>query len=80
MVAVCDFGALSSNARKIITSTDFYQHCRPDASAPVLVKNQSPIIFGNPSGHASDIIASESPTYGVPVRRQELPLPLQSKY
>ena len=30
-------------SRKIITSTDFYRYCAPDASAPVVVINQSPI-------------------------------------
>ena len=30
-------------SRKIITSTDFYRCCAAGASAPVLVKNQSPI-------------------------------------
>ena len=29
-------------SRKIITSTDFYRYCAPDASAPVVVINQSP--------------------------------------
>ena len=29
-------------SRKLITSTDFYRYCAPDASAPVLVINQSP--------------------------------------
>ena len=31
-------------SRKIITSTGFYRYCAPDASAPVVVKNQSPIL------------------------------------
>ena len=31
-------------SRKIITSTGFYQCCAAGASAPVVVKNQSPII------------------------------------
>ena len=30
-------------SRKIITSTGFYWRCAPGASAPVVVKNQSPI-------------------------------------
>ena len=29
-------------SRKIITSTDFYRYCAPDASAPVVVINESP--------------------------------------
>ena len=29
-------------SRKIITSTGFYRYCAPDASAPVVVINQSP--------------------------------------
>ena len=28
--------------RKILTSTEFYRRCAPDAPAPVVVKNQSP--------------------------------------
>ena len=32
-------------SRKIITSTDFYRYCAPDASAPVVVINQSPRTF-----------------------------------
>ena len=32
-------------SRKFITSTGFYRCCAPSASAPVVVKNQSPIIF-----------------------------------
>ena len=31
-------------SRKIITSTGFYRCCAPGASAPVVVKNQSPIL------------------------------------
>ena len=31
-------------SRKIITSTGFYRYCAPDASAPVVVINESPII------------------------------------
>ena len=31
-------------SRKIITSTGFYQSCPPGASAPVVVKNQSPTV------------------------------------
>ena len=31
-------------SRKIITSTDFYRYCAPNASAPVVVINQSPIL------------------------------------
>ena len=33
-------------SRKIITSTNFYRYCAPAASAPVVVKNQSPTIWG----------------------------------
>ena len=32
-------------SRKIITSTDFYRYCAPDASAPVVVINESPTNF-----------------------------------
>ena len=32
-------------SRKIITSTGFYWCCTPGASAPVVVKNQSPMFF-----------------------------------
>ena len=31
-------------SRKIITSTGFYRYCAPDASAPVVVINESPNI------------------------------------
>ena len=29
-------------SRKVITSTGFYRYCAPDASAPVVVINESP--------------------------------------
>ena len=32
-------------SRKIITSTGFYRYCAPDASAPVVVINESPIVI-----------------------------------
>ena len=42
-VLVIIFGNSLVFSRKIITSTGFYRYCAPGASAPVVVKNQSPI-------------------------------------
>ena len=42
-VLVIFFGNSLVFSRKIITSTGFYRYCAPGASAPVVVKNQSPI-------------------------------------
>ena len=41
-------------SRKIITSTGFYRYCAPGASAPVVVKNQSPIL-------SADIVLTKDP-------------------
>ena len=43
-VLVTNSGNSLEFSRKIIASTGFYRCCAPGASAPVVVKNQSPIL------------------------------------
>ena len=47
-------------SRKLITSSGFYRCCAPGVSAPVVVKNQSPILGGS-APHAKNHKIAQPP-------------------